>query len=89
MEQDNEYCINSAKFTRQIRVFFIRKKLIRKRGSTRQNLKKLVRKAQGSTSKIKCFHRPKINILSLLRSSLFKMLKKEFKFKYTISITKV
>ena len=34
------------------RVFFIRKKFIRKRGSNRQNLKKIVRKSRGSISKI-------------------------------------
>ena len=36
-------------------VFFIRKKFIRKWGSNRQNLKKIIRKSRGSISKIKCF----------------------------------
>ena len=40
--------------------FFIRKKVIRKWGSNRQNLKKIVRKSRGSNNNIKCFHRPKI-----------------------------
>jgi len=35
--------------------FFISKKFIRKWGSCRQNLKRIVRKSQGSISKIKCF----------------------------------
>ena len=49
-------------------LFFIRKKFIRKWGSNRQNLKKIVRKSRGSISKIKCFYRPKIGISSLLHS---------------------
>ena len=48
--------------------FFIRKKCIRKWGSNRQNLKKIIRKSRGSISKIKCFYRPKIGISSLLHS---------------------
>ena len=35
--------------------FFIRKKFIRKWGSNRQNLKKILRKSRGSISKSKCF----------------------------------
>ena len=50
------------------RFLFIRKKFIRKWGSNRQNLKKMVRKSRGSMSKIKCFYRPKIGISSLLHS---------------------
>ena len=65
---------------------FYKKKFIRKRGSNRQNLKKIVRKSRGSNSKIKCFYRPKIGNFVII---VFKMLKMEFKFKYTVVLTKV
>ena len=46
------------------------KKFVRKWGSNRQNLKKIVRESRGSISKIKCFYRPKIGISSLLHSNV-------------------
>ena len=50
------------------------------------NLKKIVRKSRGSISKIKCFCRQKNRYFVVIA---FKMLKMEFKFKYTIFLTKV
>ena len=73
-------------FVGQLHVFFIRKKFIRKSGSNRQNLKKIVRKSRGSNSKIKCFYRSKIGNFVVIA---FKMLKIEFKFKYAIVLAKV
>ena len=52
--------------------FFIRKKFIRKWGSNRRNLKKIVRKSRGSNSKIKCFYKPKIDNFIVIA---FKILK--------------
>ena len=52
--------------------------------SNLQNLKKILRKSRGSISKIKCFYRQKNRYFVVIA---FKMLKMEFKFKYTILLT--
>ena len=56
---------------------------------------KILRKSQGSISKMKCFCRPKVDVFAGQRSTflqakgrcciiiIFKMLKVEIKFKYT------
>ena len=46
---------------------------------------KIVKKSLSSISKIKCFYRPRIGNFVVIA---FKMLQMEFKFKYTILITK-
>ena len=66
-------------------VLFIRKKLIRKRGSSGQNRKKILRKSRGSISKLEILLAKNRYFFVIA----FKMLKMEFKFRYTISITKM